>query len=88
MIRSIGIVLAIITGSATAGEPVDCYNDETDRGTRYTSTEPDVLRVTDAEISAMLIRIREDESRSVASAERDPAMFVSLSSRRHTFRWR
>ncbi len=81
MIRSIGIVLAIITGSATAGEPVDCYNDAIDSGTRYTSTEPDVLRVTDADISAMLIHIREDESRSIASAERDPAVFVSLSSK-------
>lgn len=80
MIRSIGIALALIIGSATAGEPVDCYNDETDSGTRYTSTEPEVLRITDADISDMLARIREYERRAIANAERDPAMLVSLSS--------
>ncbi len=80
MIRSIGVVLALVFGSATAGEPADCYNDETDSGTRYTSIEPEILRITDADMSDMLTRIREHESRSIASAERDPAMLVSLSS--------
>ncbi len=80
MIRSIGIALVLIFGSATAGEPADCYNDETDSGTRYTSTEPEVLRITDADMSDMLTRIREHERRSIASAERDPVMLVSLSS--------
>ncbi len=80
MIRSIGVVLALVFGSATAGEPADCYNDETDSDTRYTSIEPDVLRITDADVSDVLTRIREHESRSIVSAERDPAMLVSLSS--------
>ncbi len=80
MIRSIGIALALIAGPATAGEPADCYNYETDRGTRYASIEPEVLRITDADISDMLMRIREHESRSIASAKRDPTMLVSLSS--------
>jgi len=80
VIRSIGVVLALVFGSATAGEPADCYNDETDSGTRYTSIEPEILRITDADMSDMLTRIREYESRSIASAERDPAMLVSLSS--------
>ncbi len=80
MIRSIGVVLALVFGSATAGEPADCYNDETDSGTRYTSIEPEILRITDADMSDMLTRIRDHESRAIASAERDPAMLVSLSS--------
>jgi hypothetical protein len=80
VIRSIGVVLVLVFGSATAGEPADCYNDETDSGTRYTSIEPEILRITDADMSDMLTRIREHESRSIASAERDPAMLVSLSS--------
>jgi hypothetical protein len=80
VIRSIGFALALVTGSATAGELMDCYNDETDPGTRYTSTGPEILRVTDADISAMLRRIREHENRSVASAERDAALIVSLGS--------
>jgi hypothetical protein len=80
VIRSIGVVLALVFGSATAGEPADCYNYETDSGTRYASIEPEILRITDADLSDMLTRIREHENRSIASAERDPAMLVSLSS--------
>ena len=78
MIRVISISLVLAAGAATAGEPMDCYNDDIDGGTRYTSTEAEILRVTDADISAMLIRIRENENRSVASAERDPALHISL----------
>jgi hypothetical protein len=78
MIRTIGIALTLIAGSATAGEPMDCYNDESDLDIRYTSMQPDVLRVTDADISGMLARIRESESRSVAAAERDTALQLSL----------
>jgi hypothetical protein len=80
VIRSIGVVLALIFGSATAGEPADCYGDGTDSDTRYTSIEPEVLRVTDADVSDIHTRNGERESRSIASAERDPAMLVSLSS--------
>ncbi len=80
MIRSIAIVLALVAGSVAAGETMDCYNDETEVGTRYTSTEAEVLRVSDADITDMLRRIREYESRAVASAERDPALYVSLDS--------
>ena len=80
MIRSIGIALALIAGSATAGELMDCYNDETDPGARYTSTEPEILRVTDADLSAMLRHIREHEKRTVASAEGDSALIASLRS--------
>lgn len=80
MIRSIGVFLALIFGTATAGEPVDCYNYETGSGIRYASIEPEVLRITDADISDMLARLREHESRSIASAERDPAMLARLSS--------
>jgi hypothetical protein len=71
MIRAIGIALTLLAGSATAGEPMDCYNDEVDPDVRYTSTEPDVLRVSDADIADMLARIRESESRPVIVAERD-----------------
>lgn len=78
MIRVISISLVLAAGAATAGEPMDCYNDDFDGGTRYTSTEAEVLRVTDADISAMLIRIRENENRSVASAEGDSALHISL----------
>jgi hypothetical protein len=73
MIRVISISLVLAAGAATAGEPMDCYNDDFDGGTRYTSTEAEVLRVTDADISAMLIRIRENENRSG-----DPALHISL----------
>lgn len=79
MIRSIGIALALMAGYATAAEPMDCYNDETGSGTRYTSAEPEILRVTDADISAMLTRMREGESLSVAGAEPKAALHVSLS---------
>ena len=78
MIRSISMALALIAGSATAGEAMDCFNDEADAGTRYTSGEPDALRVTDADIERMLRRIRENESRAVARRDGDPALRVSL----------
>jgi hypothetical protein len=78
MTRSIALALALVAGTATAGELMDCYNDETDPGARYTGTESEVLRVTDADISDMLRRIREHENRSVASAAPDPALLVSL----------
>ena len=79
MIRSMAIALALAAGTATAGEPMDCFNDETDSGTRYTSKEPEVLRITAADLSDMLTRIRESESHTVVSVERDPALQVSLS---------
>jgi hypothetical protein len=78
VIRVISISLVFAAGAATAGEPMDCYNDDMDGGTRYTSTEPEILRVTDADISAMFTRIRENENQSIASAERDPALYISL----------
>lgn len=80
MIRSISIALAFVAGSATAGEAMDCFNDETDADVRYTSAEPEALRVTDADIDEMLRRIRENESRAVADrdGESDPALRVSL----------
>ncbi len=80
MIRLMAIVVALVAGSAAADEPMDCFNDETDVDTRYTRTEPEVLRVTDADIAEMLTRVRENESRSVASGERDSALRLSLSS--------
>ena len=78
MVRSIAIALTLITGSATAGEFVDCYNDEYDSDIRYTTIQPEALRITDADVSAILERIREHENRAVASAE--PAMLVRLDS--------
>ena len=69
MIRSIGLALALFTGSAAAGELADCFNDDVDSATRYTSSEPEVLRVTDADIAAMLDRIREHEAGAVAEIE-------------------
>ena len=80
MIRTISIALMLAAGTAAAGEPTDCYNDERDSNTRYTSIEPEVLRVTDADILAMLVRAREQENRSVVSAESDSDLHVSLSS--------
>ena len=71
MIRSAGFALALVAGSAAAGEPMDCYNDEFDTDPRYTSVEPDVLRVTDAEIAQMLLRIREHEERAAMLASLD-----------------
>ena len=78
MIRSIGIALALAASSVTAGELVDCYNDETDTDMRNTSSEPKFLRITEADLSDMLARIREHESRAVANAEEDPTVLVSL----------
>ncbi len=80
MIRTISIALTLFAGAAVAGEPTDCYNDESDTNTRYTSIDAEVLRVTDADILAMLARARERETRSVASAESDSALHISLSS--------
>lgn len=71
MVRPIGIALALIAGSAAAGEPMDCFNDEVDPDARYTSTTPEVLRVTDAEIAQMLLRIREHEERAAMLASLD-----------------
>jgi hypothetical protein len=76
--RSIGFALTLIAGSAAAGEPMDCYNDPTEGDLRYTRTEPDALRVTDADIAKMLTRIRENEARSLAIAEGDAVMQASL----------
>lgn len=78
MIRSIGIALTLIAGSATADELMDCYNDPVDAELRYTSAEPDVLRITDADISSMLARIRENEARSLAIAKGDAALHASV----------
>jgi len=78
MIRAIGIILALAAGHATAAQPMDCYNDEAAPDLHYTSMEPEVLRVTDADISDMLTRMRESERQSVASAGPAPAMHASL----------
>lgn len=84
MIRSMGIILALVAGPAAAGEIMDCYNDEIDTDARYTSVEPEVLRVTDTDMAEMLTRIREDERRSVAAAEAEPALRVTLRTERST----
>lgn len=79
MMRIIGLLVALAAGTAAAGE-IDCYNDDIDDSIRYTRTESDVLRVSDAEIAAMLARIRASESRTVASGDTDPALQASLRS--------
>lgn len=71
MIRCIAVALLLAAGPAVAGEPMDCFNDEADAEPRYTSTQPEVLRVTDADIAAMLMRIRESERPPVAVAARE-----------------
>jgi hypothetical protein len=78
MIRSIGIALALAAGTATAGELTDCFNDETDPDTRYTSTVPGVLHISDADIAKMLERIRAHEQRLIAHTERDRPLVASL----------
>ena len=78
MMRSIGFTLALVAGYATAAERMDCYNDESEPGVRYTSTEPEVLRVSDADISDLLARMREGESRLVAVVEPPAAMHANL----------
>lgn len=78
MMRSIGFALALVAGSAAAGEHMDCYNDEVDADIRYTRAEPDVLRVSDAEVAAMLARIHASESASAAAAEDGKALQASL----------
>lgn len=78
MIRSAAFALTLLAGSVTAGEPVDCFNDEIDYDPRYTSVQPEVLRVTEADIEAMLRRIREHESRVVAAGETDTDLRISL----------
>ena len=78
--RSIGFALALVAGSAAAGEHMDCYNDEVDADIRYTRAEPDVLQVSDAEIAAMLARIHAKESASVAAAEDGKTLQASLDS--------
>ena len=79
MIRLIGLILALAAGTAAAGE-MDCYNDDIDDAMRYTRAEPDVLRVSDAEIAAMLARIRASESRAVALDDADPSLQARLDS--------
>ena len=76
MIRSIGFALALFTGSVVAGELGDCFNDDVDTGTRYTRSETKSLRVTDADIAAMLDRIREHENRVVARFEPESTVLV------------
>jgi hypothetical protein len=49
---------------------MDCYNDEADAALRYTSVQPEVLQITDADIAAMLARIRESERPAVTVAAR------------------
>ena len=78
VMRSMCFTLALVAGYATAAEPMDCYNDESEPGTRYTSTEPELLRVTDADIVDMLMGMREGESRSVAVVEATDAMHANL----------
>lgn len=78
MIRTMAFALALVAGSAAAGENMDCYNDGNDAVFRYTQPEPEVLRVTDADIAAMLIRIREGEHIAVAAAGGDASMQASL----------
>lgn len=64
MIRSIAFALLLAAGAANAGEHEDCYNDTVDADSRYTSTAPEVLQVTDADIAKMLADIRADEQRA------------------------
>ena len=78
MIRSAALTLTLLAGSVAAGEPVDCFNDAIDYDPRYTSAQPEALRVTDADIEAMLRRIRESESRAVAAGETDTDLRISL----------
>lgn len=78
MIRSAAFTLTLLAGSVVAAEPVDCFNDEIDYDPRYTSAQPEVLRVTDADIEAMLRRIREGESRAVAAGETGTDLRISL----------
>ena len=78
MIRVIGIAMALLAGPALASEPMDCFNDEIDTDSRYTSTQPEALRVTDADIEALLRRIRESEARSVAASEESSSIRLSL----------
>ena len=80
MMRIIGLFVALAAGTAAAGE-MDCYNDDVDDSVRYTRAEPDALRVSDAEVAAMLARIRANESRTVASGDTDPALQASLDNR-------
>ena len=76
MSRSIVLVLAFFAGSATAGELADCFNDDIDPDIRYTSSEPEVLRITDADVAAMLERIRAHEDRAVAGIEPESTLLV------------
>lgn len=70
MIRSMAIALLLVAGPAAADKPTDCFNDEADAQLRYTSVQPEVLQITDADIAAMLARIRESERPSVTVAAR------------------
>jgi len=70
MLRSMALSLLIAAGPVAADEPMDCYNDEADAALRYTSVQPEVLQITDADIAAMLARIRESERPAVTVAAR------------------
>lgn len=83
MIRSIGLALALATGSAAAGELGDCFNDEIDSDIRYTSREPDALRITDADIAAMLERIRDHENRAFAHTETESTLLARTGTEKH-----
>lgn len=78
MFRSAGLALTLLAGSVAAGELTDCFNDEIDLDARLTSAEPEVLRVTDADIGEMLRRIREAEKPAVADRGGDASPRVSL----------
>lgn len=68
--RAMALALILVAGPAAADEPMDCFNDDTDAQLRYTSVQPEVLQITDADIAAMLARIRESERPSVTVAAR------------------
>ena len=78
VIRSISIALAFVAGSAAAGETMDCFNDEADADVRYTSAEPEALRITDADVEKMLRGIRENERYAVADRDEVPESRLSL----------
>jgi hypothetical protein len=78
MIRSIAVALAFLAGAASAGEAMDCYNDEFDADTRLTRTTPDVLRVSDADLVALRERIRAHELEAVAKGEAEADVLVQL----------
>jgi hypothetical protein len=67
MNRSAALLLALGVSAASAGDIEDCYNSESSETMELTGAEPEILRITDADLAALLVRLREHEEQALAT---------------------